>query len=151
MGKLSLADPRPLALMSIQRTCRCLTKSPLLRQLVPVSNSWLYTSFARRGYVAPLNPLPVDTEPADEQNSPPRRGKIWETITTTATTLICLGIAGYGYHKYYKWLTLKKIEKTFEPGDPALELIPKVISAHEDHGEEEAHWVTRFSMYCDER
>ena len=37
-------------------------------------------------------------------------------------TGIVLGIAGYSYHKYYKWLVLHKMEKAFRPGDPALEI-----------------------------
>jgi hypothetical protein len=63
-------------------------------------------------------------------------------ILTTIATLACLGVAGYGYHKYYKWLVLKKIQNAFMPGDPALDLIPRVI-AKGDTGEESSHWITR--------
>ena len=31
-------------------------------------------------------------------------------------------MAGYGYHRYYKYLILKKMKKAFDPGDPVLEL-----------------------------
>ena len=31
-------------------------------------------------------------------------------------------LAGYGYHRYYKRLVLKKMENAFAPGDPVLEL-----------------------------
>ena len=31
-------------------------------------------------------------------------------------------LAGYGYHKYYKYLVLQKMENAFKPGDPVLEL-----------------------------
>lgn len=31
-------------------------------------------------------------------------------------------MAGYGYHRYYKYLVLKKMENAFNPGDPVLEL-----------------------------
>lgn len=31
-------------------------------------------------------------------------------------------LAGYGYHRYYKYLVLQKVENAFKPGDPVLEL-----------------------------
>ena len=31
-------------------------------------------------------------------------------------------MAGYGYHRYYKYLILKKMKKAFDPGDPVLEM-----------------------------
>ena len=31
-------------------------------------------------------------------------------------------LAGYTYHRYYKYLILRKMSKAFEPGDPVLEL-----------------------------
>jgi len=31
-------------------------------------------------------------------------------------------LAGYGYHRYYKYLVLQKMEDAFKPGDPVLEL-----------------------------
>ena len=31
-------------------------------------------------------------------------------------------LAGYGYHRYYKHLVLRKMENAFKPGDPVLEL-----------------------------
>ena len=37
-------------------------------------------------------------------------------------TGIVLGLAGYTYHRYYKWLILHKMERAFRPGDPALEI-----------------------------
>jgi hypothetical protein len=37
-------------------------------------------------------------------------------------TGIVLGLAGYSYHRYYKWLILYKMERAFQPGDPALEI-----------------------------
>ena len=37
-------------------------------------------------------------------------------------TVIVLGLAGYSYNRYYKWLILHKMERAFRPGDPALEL-----------------------------
>jgi hypothetical protein len=90
-----------------------------------------------------INPLPIDSEEPSPNSK--TRQKVWDSVTTTVATLACLGAAGYGYHKYYKWLTLKKIEKAFMPGDPALELVPRVI-ANNITGHPESHWVTRLHV-----
>jgi len=53
-------------------------------------------------------------------------------------------LAGFGYHKCYKYLVLRKMENAFKPGDPVLELAalggqtPSNILE-----EEEDHWVRR--------
>lgn len=36
--------------------------------------------------------------------------------------LIVSSLAGYGYHRYYKSIVLRKIDNAFEKGDPALKL-----------------------------
>jgi len=93
-----------------------------------------------------INPLPVDGE--EEGNPTSTRKKVWDSVWTTTATLVCLGIAGYSYHKYYKWLTLKKIEKAFQPGDPALDLIPRIIArgtALGGDGQDNSHFVVRLS------
>lgn len=57
---------------------------------------------------------------------------------------LCFRLAGFGYHKCYKWLVLRKMENAFKPGDPVLELAalggqtPSNILE-----EEEDHWVRR--------
>ena len=48
--------------------------------------------------------------------------KMFESAATTFASLAVLGLAGYGYHRYYKNLVLKKMENAFAPGDPVLEL-----------------------------
>ena len=48
--------------------------------------------------------------------------KMLESAATTIVSLTVLGLAGYGYHRYYKYLVLQKMQKAFEPGDPMLEL-----------------------------
>ena len=128
--------------MSIRRTFKYLARQavPCPRVLVP--GLGISSVGSRRWYAIPVNPPPVQEE-VDDDEPPPRRSKVWETIGTTTATLVCLGIAGYGYHKYYKWLTLKKIEKAFQPGDPALDLLPRVISLDNDEGQDNAHWVVR--------
>ncbi len=54
-------------------------------------------------------------------------------------------LAGYGYHRYYKYLVLQKMENAFKPGDPVLELAalggekPKSIVENDDGDDE--HWI----------
>lgn len=53
-------------------------------------------------------------------------------------------MAGYGYHRYYKYLVLKKMDNAFKPGDPVLELaamnngVPATILQEND-----SHWIRR--------
>ena len=60
------------------------------------------------------------------------------------STLVCIGISGYGYHDYCKWFTLK-IDESFQPGDPALELVPKIMGSEEkdNDGVDNSHRVTK--------
>ena len=128
--------------MQARRTCQYLSKT-LPRTPFPLSPS-NFPAICNRRYVSALNPLPVDTPAADDNTT--TRSKVWDSIWTTTATLTCLAIAGYGYHKYYKWLTLKKIEKAFQPGDPALDLIPRVLSkGGGERADDNEHWVTRSS------
>lgn len=48
--------------------------------------------------------------------------KMFESAATTAASLAILGVAGYGYHIYYKSLVLRKMDIAFAPGDPVLDL-----------------------------
>ncbi|KAK6353723.1 hypothetical protein TWF730_008152 [Orbilia blumenaviensis] len=48
--------------------------------------------------------------------------RMLESAATTAASLVILGLAGFGYHKYYKSVVLQKMNNAFEPGDPVLEL-----------------------------
>lgn len=98
-----------------------------------------------RRSISGINPLPVDSD-TDSNDRSSTWGKVSDAVWTTTATLVCLGLAGYGYHKYYKWVTLKKIEKAFQPGDPALDLLPRVIeqAGKETHqGNDNSHFVTR--------
>lgn len=52
-------------------------------------------------------------------------------------------LAGYGYHHYYKYLVLKKMENAFAPGDPVLDLAALTHKGHVQHGDDEEHWVRR--------
>ncbi|OAA59604.1 hypothetical protein SPI_05802 [Niveomyces insectorum RCEF 264] len=52
--------------------------------------------------------------------------KMLETAATSLASIAMLGLgfalAGYGYHRYYKSLVLRKMALAFAPGDPVLEL-----------------------------
>lgn len=53
-------------------------------------------------------------------------------------------MAGYGYHRYYKHLVLKKMENAFAPGDPVLELAAMSKKILADFSEEnDPHWIRR--------
>ncbi|KAL9599345.1 MAG: hypothetical protein Q9219_003878 [cf. Caloplaca sp. 3 TL-2023] len=68
--------------------------------------------------------------------------KMFESAATTVVSLFVLGLAGYGYHRYYKYLVLQKLERAFEPGDPVLELAalggPPPTTLGDNDNE---HWV----------
>lgn len=57
------------------------------------------------------------------------------------STLICVGISGYGYHDYCIWFTLKKIDESFQPSDPALDLVPG-SEEKDDDDVDNSHRVT---------
>lgn len=48
--------------------------------------------------------------------------KFAEGSATALGSVLVLGIAGYSYHWYYKWLVLRKIENAFSPGFSSLEM-----------------------------
>ncbi|MCJ1412681.1 hypothetical protein MMC19_006778 [Ptychographa xylographoides] len=70
--------------------------------------------------------------------------RMFESAASTFASLTVLALAGYGYHKYYKYLVLQKMENAFKPGDPVLELaslggqVPTSILAVDNE-----HWLRR--------
>jgi len=56
---------------------------------------------------------------------------MFESASTTFASLLVLGLAGYGYHLYYKALVLRKMRIAFDPGDPVLDLAAPTPSAKE--------------------
>ena len=62
----------------------------------------------------------------------------------TSTKLIVTRLAGYSYHRYYKFLVLQKMEVAFQPGDPVLEIaalesqLPDNVTQEDDR-----HWIAR--------
>lgn len=80
--------------------------------------------------------------------------KMLESSATTFASIAVLGLAGYSYHKYYKYLVLNKIENAFKPGDPVLELAAmsksatgRSMSSQSEEGESEdeddQNWILR--------
>ncbi|KAJ9145355.1 ATPase prokaryote [Pleurostoma richardsiae] len=71
-----------------------------------------------------------------------------EAAATSFASIFVLGVgfalAGYGYHKFYKHLVLKKMGNAFEPGDPVLELaaLGKGV-ARKETDSQGVHWVQR--------
>ena len=47
---------------------------------------------------------------------------MFEAAATTGASIFVLGLVGYSYTRYYKYMVLKKMENAFTPGDPVLEL-----------------------------
>lgn len=70
--------------------------------------------------------------------------KMLETSATTFASLLVLGLAGYGYHKYYKNLVLRKMELAFRPGDPVL-VLAELDGQKPDNILENGnrHWIER--------
>lgn len=48
--------------------------------------------------------------------------KMFEAAATTGASIFILGLVGFSYTRYYKYMVLEKMENAFSPGDPVLEL-----------------------------
>ncbi len=74
--------------------------------------------------------------------------KMTESAATTFASILILGagflVTGYVYHKSYKHVQLRKIEKAFEPGDPVLELaaLGREVPAPSDT----ENWIMRYEQ-----
>src|SRR5204862_5167363 len=53
-----------------------------------------------------------------------------------------VSLAGYSYHKYYKYLVLEKMDNAFNPGDPVLEVAGVATSMDTDESDT-THWISR--------
>jgi hypothetical protein len=79
---------------------------------------------------------------------PPTLFKMFESAATTFASIVVLGLAGFSYHKYYKYLVLKKMANAFDPGDPVLEIAAQTATpglgatrfSSRDEGE---NWIER--------
>lgn len=89
--------------------------------------------------------LPSDVPPSILQ-------KMIEAAATAFASVVVLGagfaLGGWGYHKFYKWLVVQKIENAFKPGDPVLEMaavgkqVPTSVLSQVE-GVDEDHWILR--------
>ena len=107
---------------------------------------------AQRSYLSISNG--VDAKPAGPDGGPSNENKdsdstpillkMLETSATTFASLFILGLAGYGYHKYYKDLVLRKMELAFKPGDPVL-VLAELDGQKPDSilGADSRHWIHR--------
>lgn len=100
-----------------------------------------------------VSPQPGQPEESGDENAvqrPKKQASEWrptfikmvESAATTMVSLFVLGLAGYGYHRYYKYLVLQKVENAFKPGDPVLELAAferAPSTAPVDNDDE--HWI----------
>lgn len=73
-----------------------------------------------------------------------------ESALTTAASVAILGLVGYGYTRYYKYMVLEKMENAFKPGDPVLDLAATAKQGAAtgfaylvDEDKNREHWVLR--------
>ncbi|PYH90123.1 hypothetical protein BO71DRAFT_444110 [Aspergillus ellipticus CBS 707.79] len=135
-----------------QRSVMSLTRAAGLRRPLPTRRMvapYLGRSFSRGPVRAASDAAEQKTakEERTRENGEPEPTlrstllKMMETAATTFASIAVLGLAGYGYHRYYKYLILEKMENAFKPGDPALELAGVEDGKHQYNHEE--HWVPR--------
>ncbi|KAJ9294446.1 hypothetical protein DTO271G3_7021 [Paecilomyces variotii] len=89
---------------------------------------------------------PDDGEKKGDDSGPTLKStilKMFESAATTFASIAVLGLAGYSYHKYYKHLVLKKMDKAFQPGDPALTMAGVEGSDVNDPDDQADHWIVR--------
>lgn len=104
------------------------------------------------GQVAPQNDTGEDGAPRTDADSfkwKPTFFRMFESAATTLASIAMLGLVGYGYHKYYKYLVLKKMEHAFKPGDPMLELASlgkQHSEANFDEKEDDKLWIRKIEQ-----
>ncbi|KAK7630476.1 hypothetical protein IWX48DRAFT_615171 [Phyllosticta citricarpa] len=127
-------------------------RTPLTRAAPPLSASG--KRFIQGGSPAPQPGQPDPTEAAPEEHGKPRKNgeepgndwkgtafKMFEAAATTFASVAILGLVGYSYTRYYKYMILEKMENAFNPGDPVLDLArgkpPRPKEA------KNGHWIVR--------
>lgn len=124
------------------------------------------TLTGQSGPPAPGNdtPNPVDdaTEHAQEEDEEDGRSsghskskeskwkgtafKMFESAATTGASIFILGLVGYSYTRYYKYMVLEKMENAFRPGDPVLDLAASGKEVHHPGVSDESdydRWIPR--------
>jgi hypothetical protein len=169
--------PTPSAFARAHHAIRQSSQSTPSRTLSPVAHAGRWQNQCRplpssrraltgqTGPPTPGNDAPNPVDDATEQDEqegqsdskgskPNWKGTAWrmfESAATTGASIFILGLVGYSYTRYYKYMVLEKIENAFRPGDPVLELaargkeVPKErrpsdkIDGEEDHD----RWIVR--------
>ncbi|KAL9585677.1 MAG: hypothetical protein Q9212_001373 [Teloschistes hypoglaucus] len=148
---------------SVRQLGRCLAQHPSSKPAASASRTQHCRLFQQKRYsngygVGPQLPGQVAPQPgqSEEQTGEKDTGgrqdqssewnptlfKMFESAATTMVSLIVLGLAGYGYHRYYKYLVLQKMEHAFQPGDPVLELAALAGPPPSTAGEnDDEHWI----------
>ncbi|KAL9038227.1 MAG: hypothetical protein Q9180_003261 [Flavoplaca navasiana] len=121
---------------------------------IPISQQKRYANGYGGGPQLPgqVAPQPGQSEEADEKPNGKSRSdkestwrptflRMFESAATTMVSLFVLGLAGYGYHRYYKYLVLQKMENAFKPGDPVLELAALGGTPATIIDDDDQHWV----------
>ncbi|PSN68337.1 hypothetical protein BS50DRAFT_491782 [Corynespora cassiicola Philippines] len=71
---------------------------------------------------------------------------MFESAATTGASIFILGLVGYSYTRYYKYMVLEKMENAFRPGDPVLDLAASGKEVHHPGVSDESdydRWIPR--------
>ncbi|CAI6333796.1 unnamed protein product [Periconia digitata] len=155
-------QPRPPQLNALRTRLH-----PGIAPCLPSTSPFTRSLTGQSGAPTPGNdaPNPVDDavedanedgETAGNSKDPKWKGtafKMFEAAATTGASILILGLVGYSYTRYYKYMVQKKIENAFKEGDPVLELaatgkeVPKEDMAGVHHPPEEGgehdRWIER--------
>ena len=107
------------------------------------------------GNAGPPSPFPAvgqdgsedDASKSESKASPNWKStclKMFESAATTFASIFILGLAGYSYHKYYKFVIIQKMEKAFKPGDPVLELT--AMDKEPPNKTDELGWIRQYEQ-----
>ncbi|EOD51665.1 ATPase domain prokaryote protein [Neofusicoccum parvum] len=66
---------------------------------------------------------------------------MFESAMTTFASVAVLGLVGYSYTRYYKYMVLEKMDNAFNPGDPVLDLARGKPPRREEA--ESGYWIVR--------
>ncbi|KAF9891160.1 hypothetical protein FE257_005096 [Aspergillus nanangensis] len=137
--------PRSLPLIPTARVSRNHLSAPRLSNGLPYHSARDFSQNSAFLLPDPLQQNDPAEERRDQNNDVPTFKttilRMFETAATTFASIAVLGIAGYSYHQYYKYLILQKMENAFNPGDPALEVAG--VQAPKPDYQHEEHWVLR--------
>jgi hypothetical protein len=68
---------------------------------------------------------------------------MFEGISTALGSVLIIGTVGFSYQQYYKWITLRKIEKAFAVGYSAPEMAALNRHLTSDGEVEDENWIAR--------